>query len=254
MKRFVRRIGVATAAACALAGAAVLAQQQQPPPAQPQQPVFRAGVNLITVDAYPQQDGKVVPDLQQSDFEVYEDGKLQKVETFNFVRVEPGTVTNEQKDPNTVGESIKLAADPANRLFVLYLDIYHVTIAGSHDIRQPLANVFASLMSPNDVFGMMTPVMRPKDIALGRVSMGIEEQLTKILAVGSAGFDQSGARRQFSRTVLRDRSGLGAPVARQRRRRATPALRRDDRPPPRGRDDVEHRGHHAVPRRVAGGT
>ncbi len=139
MTRFVRRIGVATAAACALAGAAVLAQQPASPPQQPQ-PVFRGGVNLITVDAYPQQDGKVVPDLQASDFEVYEDGKLQKVETFNFVRVEPGTVTSEQKDPNTISESIKLAADPANRLFVLYLDVYHVTVAGSHDIRQPLAS------------------------------------------------------------------------------------------------------------------
>ena len=179
MTRFVRRIGMATAAACVLAGAAVLAQQTAPPPPQQPQPVFRGGVNLITVDAYPQQDGKVVPDLQASDFEVYEDGKLQKVETFNFVRVEPGSVTNEQKDPNTVSESIKLAADPANRLFVLYLDIYHVTIAGSHDIRQPLATMLATLMSPNDVFGLMTPLMRPKDIALGRVSTGIEEQLMK---------------------------------------------------------------------------
>ena len=181
MTRFVRRIALASAAACVLAGAAVVAQQQQPPPAtpQPQQPVFRAGVNLITVDAYPQQDGKVVPDLQQSDFEIYEDGKLQKVETFNFVRVEPGTVTNDVKDPNTVAESNALAADPANRLFVLYLDIYHVTIAGSHDIRQPLSSMFVELMSPKDLFGMMTPLMRSKDIAFGRVSTGVEEQLMK---------------------------------------------------------------------------
>ena len=203
MTRFVRRIGMATAAACALAGAAVLAQQQQP--------VFRAGVNLITVDAYPQQDGKVVPDLQASDFEVYEDGKLQKVETFNFVRIEPGTVTNEQRDPNTVSESIKLAADPANRLFVLYLDIYHVTIAGSHDIRQPLANVFASLMSPNDVFGMMTPLMRPKDIALGRVSTGIEEQLMKYWPWGQRDSINKGPEDAFLEDCFATDPGTGQP-------------------------------------------
>lgn len=188
MTSFVRRMSTTmVAAACVAAGATLLAQQTSSPPAQqtsppqtPQgQPVFRAGVNLITVDAYPQRDGKIVPDLKATDFEVYEDGKLQKVETFNFVRVEPDPTVGTRKDPNTVAESLRLAADPANRVFVAYLDLYHVTVAGSHDIRKPLADVFAQLMSPSDLFGIMTPLLRPQDLALGRVSTGVEEQLTK---------------------------------------------------------------------------
>jgi len=188
MTSFVRWVCTTMAAACvAAAGATLVAQQTSSPPPQPPpgpqtpqgQPVFRAGVNLITVDAYPERDGKIVPDLKASDFEVYEDGKLQKVETFNFVRIEPDPTIAARKDPNTVAESKALAADPANRVFVLYLDMYHVTIAGSHDIRKPLADVFTELMSPNDLFGIMTPMLRPQDLALGRVSTGVEEQLTK---------------------------------------------------------------------------
>lgn len=186
MNGSVRRLSAALVTAWALAGAYVLGQQTSAPPPAPQtppppqqQPVFRAGVNLITVDAYPQRNGKIVPDLKAEDFEVYEDGKLQKVESFSFIRIEPGPVDTSLKDPNTVTESLKLAADPANRVFVLYLDMYHVTVAGSHDIRQPLANMFGDLLAPNDLFGIMTPLLRPQDLALGRVSLGVEEQLMK---------------------------------------------------------------------------
>ncbi len=56
---------------------------------------------------------------KQGDFEVYEDGKLQKIETFNFVRIEPDASTTSRTDPNTVAESHALAADPANRVFVI---------------------------------------------------------------------------------------------------------------------------------------
>jgi hypothetical protein len=200
---------MATAAACVLAGAR--SSRSRPRRRRNSRNRSSAAASLITVDAYPQQDGKVVPDLQASDFEVYEDGKLQKVETFNFVRVEPGAVTNEQKDPNTVSESIKLAADPANRLFVLYLDIYHVTIAGSHDIRQPLATTLATLMAPNDVFGLRTPLMRPKDIAFGRVSTGIEEQLMKNWPWGQRDSINKGRKTVFSMTVSRPIRDNGQP-------------------------------------------
>ncbi len=187
--RFAGRVSWTFATACVLAGLPLLASTRQtpppqtPPPASPPQqqpqPVFRGGVNLITVDAYPQRNGKIVPDLKASDFDVYEDGKLQKVETFNFVKIEPSPIAAERKDPNTVRESNALAADPANRVFVIFLDLYHVTVAGSHDIRKPLSDVLSQLMAPTDLFGIMTPLMRPRDLALGRVSFGIEEQLLK---------------------------------------------------------------------------
>src|SRR5947208_16472484 len=50
------------------------------PTQSPKGPVFRAGAHLVTVDAYPTQGGKIIPDLKPEDFEDCEDGKPQQVE------------------------------------------------------------------------------------------------------------------------------------------------------------------------------
>src|SRR5262245_38457404 len=39
-----------------------------------QRPVFRAGSILVSVDAYPRRDGRVIEGLTKNDFEVFEDG------------------------------------------------------------------------------------------------------------------------------------------------------------------------------------
>jgi VWFA-related protein len=183
MKSSIRRTSTAAAVACVAASLLATAQTNPPaqttPPNQQPQPVFRAGTNLVTVDAYPQRDGKIVTDLTPDDFEVFEDGKPQKVETFNFIRIEPTTPDNERRDPNTVAESLALAADPKNRVFALYLDVYHVTIAGSHDLRRPMTQMIENLVAPDDLFGIMTPYLRPRDLSLGRRVLAVEEQLNR---------------------------------------------------------------------------
>ena len=150
---------------------AVLAQTQRPP-------VFRAGAVLVTVDAYPQKDGQIVEGLTADDFEILEDGKPQKVDAFDFVRVEPAMVESARRDPNSVGEANALAADPKNRVFVVYLDAYHVDYSGSHATRKPLVDGLNRMLAPNDLFGVMTPKMRPRDITFGRKLQSIEDQLT----------------------------------------------------------------------------
>ena len=52
------------------------------------QPVFRTGINFVRVDALiTDNKGNAVPNLSQEDFEVYEDNKLQTIESFKFVEV-----------------------------------------------------------------------------------------------------------------------------------------------------------------------
>jgi hypothetical protein len=93
----------------------------------------------VLVDAYPHnKDGRVVEGLTAEDFQVLEDGKPQKVESFEFVRIETGLSESERRDPNNTREMLALAADPHNRVFVVFLDALHVTVAGSHEIRRPL--------------------------------------------------------------------------------------------------------------------
>ena len=72
----------AVLAALLVSGLAVLA-------AQPQQPI-RVDTNFVRVDAYPMRDGKPVFDLKAEEFEVFEDGVLQKIESFEHVVVRPG--------------------------------------------------------------------------------------------------------------------------------------------------------------------
>src|SRR6185295_4549080 len=97
-----RWVRLAAFVACATALSA-----QTAPPAQGQQPVFRAGANLVTVDVYPQADGRIVEGLKAGDFQVFEDGKPQKVETIEFIRVEPTPPEVTRSDPKNVQEMYK---------------------------------------------------------------------------------------------------------------------------------------------------
>jgi VWFA-related protein len=110
--------------AVVLAAVPIPAQQkpQQPPP---QQPVFKAGVNFVRVDVYPTADGRVVPDLKQDEFEVLEDGVPQRIEAFERVVLRAPGAESERAEPRSIAESNQAAADPRNRLFVLFLDSYH---------------------------------------------------------------------------------------------------------------------------------
>ena len=48
--------------------------------------VFRSGINFVRVDVtVTDEDGNHVSDLQASDFEVYEDGGLQSIESFELI-------------------------------------------------------------------------------------------------------------------------------------------------------------------------
>ena len=141
--------------------------------------MFRAGANFVLVDAYPQRDGRLVEGLTADDFEVREDGRPQQVESFEFVRIEPSMSEAQRRDPNTQREAEMLAADPHNRVFVVYLDTLHTTVEGSHRIRAPLVDALNRIVAPNDLFGVMTPNMDPRHIVLGRRLLGVEEQLTR---------------------------------------------------------------------------
>ena len=71
----------------------------QPPPV----PQFRTGINFVRVDAIiTDKNGNSVPDLQAADFDVLEDGKPQKIETFRLVKLDGGPMEKEpQRESRT---------------------------------------------------------------------------------------------------------------------------------------------------------
>src|SRR5947209_12907660 len=68
--------------------------QQQTPKNKPQnpddEPIVRLSTALVQLDAVVTDGhGHIVRDLKADDFEVYEDGKLQKITNFSFISVQP---------------------------------------------------------------------------------------------------------------------------------------------------------------------
>jgi VWFA-related protein len=133
----------------------------------------------VRVDVYPTQDGKPVLDLAASDFEIAEDGTPQKVETFEHIVVRPAGPQSERVEPSSEREMLQAVANPRHRVFVIFLDGPHVTVAGSHDIAEPLIRLINRILGPDDLVGLMTPAMSASQVVLARRTEVTEEQLRK---------------------------------------------------------------------------
>ena len=128
-----RRVPTVLCLTLAAAGLLVHGQEQKPDPQRP--PTFRTGAHFVGVDAYPTRDGKPITGLTVDDFELLEDGKPQVIDRIEFIEHQEWTPLAERRDPNSQRQGFEIAADPKYRLFVLYLDIYHVDFAGGQVLR-----------------------------------------------------------------------------------------------------------------------
>src|SRR5256885_5751537 len=141
-----------------LAAAAYVGSGAQPPPA-PQPPTFRTEANYVRVDAYPTKHGPPIADLTQPDFEVLENGVPQRIEQFDRVAIRANLPQDLRAEPNTVRESLAMAANPRARLFVVFLDTYHVDVGGPHNIRKPLVAALHPLIGQDDLVPVTYPQM-----------------------------------------------------------------------------------------------
>ncbi|HNV02428.1 MAG TPA: VWA domain-containing protein [Vicinamibacterales bacterium] len=139
--------------------------------------MFRAGANFVRVDVFASKDGAPVEDLEASDFEVLEDGVTQAIETFEHVRIGRGGGALTRVEPRTAREARDMAADPRARLFVLFLDTYHVGQASAINVRRPLVNMLNRVVGPEDLLAVMTPIMAASDITFTRRTDLVAEML-----------------------------------------------------------------------------
>lgn len=152
----------------------VVALAQQPLPR------FRAGANLVNVDAFFSKDGTAVRDLKREDVEIYEDDQLQTIENFRVVtpprRGEPATRSN----PVTVAEQRTAAADPEARVFALFFDQWHVSFDGSARAAAPVETFLNRVIGPDDLVGLMTPEMSAHSLSLTRRTDGIAQMVRTV--------------------------------------------------------------------------
>ncbi|MGH9331313.1 MAG: VWA domain-containing protein, partial [Vicinamibacterales bacterium] len=169
LRTFLRRVALRAAlVACTVATLAA----QQP------RPTFRTEANFVRVDVYPTRDGVPVADLTAADFEVVEDGDPQKIETFEHVVVRPAGPQETRAEPDSQRQGNQMAEDPRARVFVIFLDTYHVSVFGSHSIRRPLIALMDQVIGPDDLVGFMTPEMSAASLTLGRKTQVLEGGLT----------------------------------------------------------------------------
>lgn len=172
------------AAAWTLAGAAQQPPRaapsppaQQPPPQgpgaqQPQQPpIFRTAVNLVRVDVIVT-DGRGAPvsTLTQHDFEIFEDGQRQTIDSFKLVEVSqtPPPDAEPPRPIRTQFDQESEAARPDVRLFVIMFDDYHVRRGSAMVVRQPLIRFIQQQISPLDLVALMYPLTPVSDVRFTR--------------------------------------------------------------------------------------
>jgi VWFA-related protein len=167
MVRPIRLAGVACAAALGMFAGGGFAQTpstppQQPPAADPQQPVFRTGINFVRVDVIvTDQNGNVVADLEPEDFEVVEEGKPQKIETFKLIKLDGGVAEAAKEPPRAIRTDADEEAEAARddvRLFAIFLDDYHVRRGSSVAARDAIASFVSTQLGPSDMVGLMYPL------------------------------------------------------------------------------------------------
>ena len=175
----VRFLTCSGAAAAVVTLCVVLLQAQTPPagqapappatpPGQPgqgqtaaQQPIpFRTGINVVRVDVLvTDSKGEAVRGLTQDDFELYEDNKVQRVDSFRFIEVSGNPVEGElpKQIRTTFDEETELARDDV-RLFVIFFDDYHVRRGSALAAKEPLVRFVRNQLGAVDIIAVMYPL------------------------------------------------------------------------------------------------
>jgi len=145
----------------------------------PVQPTFRTEANYVRVDVYPTQNGVPLTDLQKDDFEIVEDGAPQTIDAFEHVMVTGSLPQELRREPTSVAESRAMLENPRARVFVLFLDYYHVDVGGSSNMREKLVDALDRFLGPEDLFAVMTPEMSARDLSFARKTTTTRGMLEK---------------------------------------------------------------------------
>ncbi len=157
-----------------------VAQDRQP---DPEMPRFRAGANLVRVDAYVSKDGAALTDLKPEELAVFEDDKPQKLESLELIQARGPIPQSERTNPTTVRDMRQDVADSA-RTFTLFFDRFHVSVAGAYHANTPVIATLDTLIGQDDMVGVMTPEMSATSITYSRRTSNIERYLTDAWAWG----------------------------------------------------------------------
>ena len=115
--------------------------------------------------------GAPVGDLKPEDFEVIEEGKPQKIETFKLISLDdpqrPAPGGPPRQIRTDLDEELEAAKDDV-RLYGVFLDDYHVTQEGSMSAREQIARFLETQLAESDMVGVMYPLQSVQLIRMTR--------------------------------------------------------------------------------------
>jgi len=176
-----------------LLGASLGAASQQSQP-QPQQPVFRSGIDVVAVDLLVvDKDGHPIPDLKPEDFTVTVDGKPRRNASVEFLAHYDrfATAPDRTAIPNLRPEDrVMMRAEyssntksPPGRLFVLVVDAGNMTRGGGRGAMEA-AGQFVQKLAPNDLVALVSlPAGVTVDFTADRLA--IKSALIQIVGGGA---------------------------------------------------------------------
>jgi VWFA-related protein len=175
-------------------GAAAGAAPQSQAQTQAQQPVFRSGVDLVTVDVLVvDKDGRPIPELKAEDFTITVDGKPRRITSAEYLSHFDrfATAPDRTQVPNLRQEDrVMMRAEyssntksPPGRLFVLVIDAGNMTRGGGRGAMEA-AGQFVQRLAPNDLVALVTlPAGVTVDFTADRLA--IKNALIKVVGGGA---------------------------------------------------------------------
>lgn len=134
-----------------LLAASLPAQPRQPAPADP---VIRVSVNLVQVDAVvTDSKGRHADDLTADDFEVFEDGKRQRITNFSYVKAPPAPARSLE---TALAPVRALRPADVRRTIVLVADTEGMAFENFSFVRGAMKKFVDEQMEPGDLVSVMT--------------------------------------------------------------------------------------------------
>lgn len=121
--------------------------------------VVKISTTLIQVDVtVTDSKGRIVRDLKEDDFEIYENGEKQRISNFSFfssVRETPEIVKNPNEKTAVPVPPAELRADQVRRTFALVVDDLSLSFESAHYVRRALKKFVDEQMQPGDLVAII---------------------------------------------------------------------------------------------------
>jgi VWFA-related protein len=136
------------------------ASKQQNPPRDDEQEVVRITTNLVQVDVVVTKDGKQVTDLTPEDFELFEDGRPQKITHFSYISNVPATTSNNApaaaaKDKSAPIVPAAVHLNDTRRTVAFVVDDLGMSNESVTQTRRQLRKFVDEQLQPNDLVAII---------------------------------------------------------------------------------------------------